>query len=66
MLLGAYISNYIEDKTELTLKISSPETNEIIQSFRRYNYTILTKHQDDFYLEELKNRADYLQKFLNP
>ena len=66
MLLGAYISNHIEDKTELTLKIASQEINEIIQSFRRYKYTILTKHQDDFYLEELKNRSEYLQKFLNP
>jgi predicted transcriptional regulator len=65
VLLGSYISNNFGDKTELTLKISSQEINEIIQSFRRYNYTIITEHQDDFYLEELKNRSDYLQKFLN-
>jgi len=64
-LLGSYISNNIGDKTELTLKISSQEINEIIQSFRRYNYTIITEHLDDFYLEELKNRSDYLQKYLN-
>ena len=65
ILLGCYISNKIEDKIELTLKISSQEINEIIQTFRRYNYTIITEHKDDFYLEELKNRSDYLQKFLN-
>jgi len=65
ILLGSYISNNLGDKTEITLKISSQEINEIIQSFRRYNYTIITEHQDDFYLEELKNRSDYLQKFLN-
>ncbi len=64
-LLGSYISNNSGDKTELTLKISSQEINEIIQSFRRYNYTIITEHRDDFYLEELKNRSDYLQKYLN-
>ena len=64
-LLGGYISNNVGDKTELTLKISSQEINEIIQTFRRYNYTIITEHKDDFYLEELKNRSDYLQKFLN-
>ena len=64
-LLGCYISNKIEDKIELTLKVSSQEINEIIQSFRRYNYTIITEHTDDFYLEELKNRSEYLQKFLN-
>ena len=64
-LLGSYISNNLGDRVEITLKISSQEINEIIQSFRRYNYTIITEHQDDFYLEELKNRSDYLQKFLN-
>jgi signal-transduction protein with cAMP-binding, CBS, and nucleotidyltransferase domain len=65
ILLGSYISNHLGDKTEVTLKIASQEINEIIQSFRRYNYTIITEHKDDFYLEELKNRSDYLQKFLN-
>mgnify|MGYP005990118935 FL=1 len=64
-LLGCYISSTIADKVSITLKISSQEINEIIQSFRRYNYTIITEHKDDFYLEELKNRSDYLQKFLN-
>ena len=64
-LLGSYISNSLGDKIELTLKIASQEINEIIQSFRRYNYTIITEHQDDIYLEELKDRSDYLQKFLN-
>ena len=64
-LLGCYLSNNLVDKVEVTLKISSQKINEIIQSFRRYNYTIITEHQDDFYLEELKSRSDYLQKFLN-
>jgi len=64
-LLGCYISNKTGDKVELTLKISSQEINEIIQTFRRYNYTIITEHKDDFYLEELKNRSEYLRKFLN-
>lgn len=65
VLLGAYQSEKTVDNVTLTLKISSQEINEIIQTFRRYNYSILTEHKDDFYLEELKNRSDYLQKFLN-
>lgn len=64
-ILGCYISNQNNDNIELTLKISSQEINEIIQSFRRYNYTIITEHADDIYLEELKDRSEYLQKFLN-
>jgi len=65
IVLGCYESKRSNEKVEITLKISSQEINEIIQTFRRYNYTIITEHKDDIYLEELKNRSDYLQKFLN-
>ncbi|GGG90920.1 hypothetical protein GCM10011416_04310 [Polaribacter pacificus] len=65
LLLGCFISKKDVDNTQVTMKISSQEINEIIQTFRRYNYTVVTKHKDDSYLEELKNRADYLQKYLN-
>ena len=64
-LLGCFISNKTLDKIGVTVKIASQEINDIIQTFRRYNYTIITNHEDDFYLEELKSRSDYLQKFLN-
>jgi predicted transcriptional regulator len=65
IVLGCYESKRSNEKIEITLKISSQEINEIIQTFRRYNYTIITEHKDDIYLEELKDRSDYLQKFLN-
>jgi len=65
VLLGAYQSEMTTDVVTMTLKIASQEINEIIQTFRRYNYLIITEHKDDFYLEDLKNRSDYLQKFLN-
>lgn len=63
-LLGLYISSQSIDKVKVTLKIISKEMNEIIQTFRRYNYNVVTIHQDDSYLEDLKNRSDYLKKYL--
>ena len=39
--------------------------NEIIQTFRRYNYEIISEHQEDAYIENLKERSDYLDKYLN-
>ncbi|MES2486331.1 MAG: acetoin utilization protein acuB, partial [Bacteroidota bacterium] len=39
--------------------------SEIIQTFRRYNYDIITEHQEDAYLNTLKDRSDYLDKYLN-
>lgn len=64
-LIGIFISGYKNDLVRITLKIDSIEINDIIQSFRRYGYNLLTKHKEDLLLEELKNRSDYLQKYLN-
>lgn len=64
-LLGFYISSEVSDNTQATIKISSDDINEIIQTFRRYNYSVLSLHEDDFYLQDLKDRSDYLQKYLD-
>lgn len=64
-VLGLYISNISESNTQLTVKVRTENANELIQSFRRYDYVILSNHSDDNYLEDLKNRSDYLQKYLN-
>lgn len=63
-LLGMYISLRKLDTVEVTIKISSEDINEIIQTFRRYNYSVVTEHKDDMYLEDLKDRSEYLQKYL--
>ena len=64
-VLGVFISNSNPTLTQITLKISQSNFNEIIQTFRRYNYTILSEHQEDSYLAGLKERSDYLDKYLN-
>ena len=63
-LLGVYLSEKSNDLVQVTLKIVSDEINEIIQTFRRYDYKIVSNHENDIYLEDLKNRSDYLQKYL--
>ncbi len=64
-ILGVFISNSKLDKIEITIKIAIGSTNEIIQSFRRYEYEIVSHHEDDNYLINLKERSDYLDKYLN-
>jgi len=64
-LLGIFISESNATTVKVILKFSSQDVNEIIQSFRRYSYKVLSKHKEDFYLEELKDRTNYLQKYLN-
>ncbi len=64
-LLGLYVSKEFIDNVEVTIKISSDEINKIIQTFRRYDYTVISEHEEDSYLEELKDRANYLKKYLD-
>lgn len=64
-LLGAFVSKIKNDVVQITLKISNSNLNEIIQTFRRYSYNIASDHVDDSYYENLKDRSDYLNKYLN-
>ena len=64
-LLGLFISESDVNSIEITMKISLGAINEIIQSFRRYNYEIMSEHQEDNYINSLKERSDYLDKYLN-
>ena len=64
-LLGLFISNVENDTIQVTVKITLGAMNEIIQTFRRYNYEIISEHQEDNYINNLKERSDYLDKYLN-
>lgn len=64
-LFGAFVSNIENEIVQITLKLSLHDISNTLQSFRRYNYNILNEFEKDKYLEELNNRSDYLQKYLN-
>jgi predicted transcriptional regulator len=63
-LFGCFISDYREHLAQITLKVTSSSINEILQTFRRYGYTVITTANDDTYLDSLKERSDYLSKYL--
>ena len=64
-LLGAFITDTRNEVIEITVKIASANFNEVVQTFRRYDYNILFGNKDDQFLEDLKERSDYLDKYLN-
>lgn len=64
-ILGCFISETDLENVQITVKISVGPMNEIIQTFRRYNYEIISEHQEDAYINSLKERSDYLDKYLN-
>jgi CBS domain-containing protein len=64
-LLGVFVSEANAEKVQVTIKITLGSVNEIIQTFRRYNYEIVSEHNEDNYLNSLKERSEYLDKYLN-
>lgn len=64
-ILGLFVSNADAENVEITIKIALGGLNDIIQTFRRYNYEIVSEHNEDNYLNSLKERSDYLDKYLN-
>ncbi len=64
-LLGAFISESNPDTVQITLKIGPIAINPIIQSFRRYGYQIISEHEEDKLMSNLKDRSDYLNRYLN-
>ena len=64
-ILGLYVSNTTPDKVQVTIKIVLGGMNEILQSFRRYEYDIISEHKEDIFLNDLKDRSAYLDKYLN-
>lgn len=64
-ILGAFISNMNTDLVQITLKIGQAGLTDIIQTFRRYSYNIISGHEEDSYVESLKERSNYLKKYLD-
>lgn len=64
-LLGAFITEIRNDMAEVTLKMGDSNINEVIQTFRRYGYQIVSGSVDDQFLDNLRQRSDYLDKYLN-
>jgi len=64
-IFGVLISEIENNTVEITLKISIGNLNDIIQTFRRYEYEIISEHQEDAFINDLKERSDYLDKYLS-
>lgn len=64
-ILGMFISSRANDLAQITVKLSTSSLNEILQTYRRYSYTIISEHQEDNFNKKLKDRSEYLDKYLN-
>ncbi len=64
-ILGLFISKLENDIMQATIKIGHTGMNAIVQTFRRYSYNVISNHGEDTFLEDLKKRSDYLDRYLN-
>ena len=64
-ILGAFVSKIDNDTLQATVKIGHTGMNAIVQTFRRYGYNVVSNHEEDKFLEDLKARSQYLDKYLN-
>lgn len=64
-ILGMFINHANADFIQVTIKTTLGGLNEILQTFRRFGYEIISEHQEDSYLSNLKDRSDYLDRYLN-
>ena len=64
-ILGVFISKMDGDMVQATIKIGHIGMNAIVQTFRRYDYHVVSNHEEDRFLEDLKDRSNYLDKYLN-
>jgi len=64
-ILAVFISKIENDVMQATIKLGHAGINEIVQTFRRYNYNVVSNHDEDTFIEDLKDRSKYLDKYLN-
>lgn len=64
-ILGIFISKIENDVVQVTIKVGHSGMNAMVQTFRRYNYNVVSNHDEDKFLEDLKSRSNYLNKYLN-
>lgn len=64
-VLGVFVSKIENDMVQATVKIGHSGMNAIVQTFRRYNYNVVSNHEEDKFLDDLKDRSNYLDKYLN-
>ena len=64
-ILGLFISKIENDLAQISIKITSSYFNDVLAALRRYSYHIISSHQEDTFIKDLRERSAYLEKYLN-
>lgn len=61
---GSYINHTDKNQTEVVVNIHHQGLNELLQSYRRYGYNVISFHHEDQHRETIKSNSEYLSKYL--
>ena len=65
-ILSSFITSSPETtEMEVTIKINKKDLGAILQTFNRYDYTVIESYQKEQNHDEMKDRFDYLMKRLD-
>ena len=65
-ILSSYVTSYPDSiKLEITLKINKINIYPILQTFSRYNYTVLASFSESTFKDDLMDRYNSLMTYLN-
>ena len=63
-IFGSYINFSDRDETEIVLNLHHTGLNELLQSYRRYGFDVISFHNEDLHHETLKTNSEYFSKYL--
>lgn len=64
-ILGVFVSDLVDGQLQTTIKVKTDNLNTVLQTYRRYEYDVVSSHGEDQLAENLKERSAYLNKYLN-
>lgn len=63
-IFGSYINFSDQDETEIILNLHHTGLNELLQSYRRYGFDVVSFHDEDLHHETIKTNSEYFSKYL--
>lgn len=64
-IIGLFVTAYENDKVQIALKLIGESLSSVVETFERFNYTVLFKFYKDERDDLMKDRFDMLMKYLD-
>lgn len=63
-IFASYINFSNQEETEIVINLHHLGLNELLQSYRRYDFEVISFHDEDLHHETIKANSEYFSKYL--